>query len=105
MNVSISEPMRHALDALYEGIPAPPEVYAALTPDERAEVASLARTASFVRLSLNQPVPTVETEAAALARAHEAMRRQTPASRQDEKPAPEGENWFTRLFRKPGAGT
>ena len=110
MSISISEPMRVALDALYEGKPAPPEVLASLTDDERAQVASLARTARFVGLSLNQPVPTSEMQASALARAHAEMAAR-PASLSSNpnlsekrgEPEPNRGNWFTRLFgRKTG---
>ena len=65
--------MRVTLDALYQGQPAPPEALASLTEAERAQVASLVRTANVVRISLNQPTPSAEMEAAALARAHQAM--------------------------------
>jgi hypothetical protein len=112
MSISISEPMRVALDALYEGKPAPPEVLASLTDAERAEVASLARTARIVGLSLNQPVPTSEMEASALARAHEEMAKKAatalPVKSADKNaPSPSGNNdfgnWFTRLFKKSGS--
>src|SRR5580698_10218766 len=73
MSISISEPMRITLDALYQGEPAPPEILACLTEDERAQVASLVRTANVVSVSLNQPTPTADMEAAALARAHQAL--------------------------------
>ncbi|MBC8135412.1 MAG: hypothetical protein H8F28_05915 [Fibrella sp.] len=115
MSISISEPMRIALDALYEGKPAPPEVLASLTDAERAEVASLARTARVVGLSLNQPIPTSEMESSALARAHEEMAKKTvtapPSSNTNSSdkgtpPASGGNNdtgnWFTRLFKKSG---
>lgn len=107
--------MRVALDALYEGKPAPPEVLASLSDAERAEVASLARTARVVGLSLNQPIPTSEMESAALERAHEEMAKKIAASPRatpgggDKAPAPPGAggndsgNWFTRLFKKPGS--
>ncbi|MBC7807001.1 MAG: hypothetical protein H7145_12715 [Akkermansiaceae bacterium] len=116
MSISISEPMRVALDALYEGKPAPPEVLASLTDAERAEVASLARTARVVGLSLNQPIPTAEVETSALARAHEEMAKKAvatparPANSSGDKgsASPSGGgndsgNWFTRLFKKPGS--
>lgn len=102
MSISTSEPMRVVLDALYEGRPAPPDALATLTDDERAEVASLARTARIVGLSLNQPVPTTEMESSALARAHDAMAQKgaSPPVQSTER-ADDG-NWFTRLFKKPG---
>ncbi len=113
--------MRVALDALYEGKPAPPEVLSALTDAERTEIASLARTARVVGLSLNQPVPTAEMQASALARAHEEMAKKPPPTPRDrgnpaDRPGSadgstqrsagsdaEGGNWFTRLFKKPGS--
>lgn len=100
--------MRVALDALYAGKPAPPEVLAALTEAERAEIASLARTARVVGLSLNQPIPTAEMEASALARAHEEMTKKAaaaPASHSTSSgdTGTESGNWFTRLFKKPGS--
>lgn len=108
MSISISEPMRITLDALYEGRPAPPEALAALTEKERAEVASLVRTANVVSLSLNQPEPTAEMEAAALSRAHQAMAKipSAPANtggNTENKPESKSDtgNWFTRLFKKP----
>ena len=103
--------MRVALDALYAGKPAPPEVLAALTEAERAEIASLARTARVVGLSLNQPIPTTEMEASALARAHEEMAKKaatapSPNSGNDKNTSAhtgaDSGNWFTRLFKKPG---
>lgn len=114
MSISISEPMRIALDALYEGKPAPPEVLASLTDAERAEVASLARTARVVGLSLNQPIPTSEMESSALARAHEEMAKKAAAaaasnSTSSDKGSASSQssndtgNWFTRLFKKPGS--
>ena len=105
--------MRVALDALYEGKTAPPELLATLTDEERAEVASLARTARFVGLSLNQPVPTAEMQASALARAHAEMASRPVASHFPQPPLPsEGEggkdpdvgNWFTRLFGRKSGG-
>ena len=104
--------MRIALDALYENKPAPPDVLASLSDDERAEIASLARTARLVGLSLNQPVPTAEMQASALARAHEAMAARPdsrtvapPISRPADAAQPvesaANGNWFTRLFKKP----
>ncbi|MBC8141496.1 MAG: hypothetical protein H7Y38_08655 [Armatimonadetes bacterium] len=104
MSISISEPMRVCLDALYEGKPAPEGVLASLSESERAEVASLARTARLVGLSLNQPIPTTEMEASALARAHDAMAQRGATS--SATATPEGTadtgNWFTRLFKKSG---
>ena len=107
--------MRVALDALYEGKPAPPEVLASLTDAERAEVASLARTARVVALSLNQPIPTTEMESSALARAHEEMAKKIAAAPPPPPPnkhsgenasasggGNDSGNWFTRLFKKPG---
>ncbi len=105
--------MRIALDALYEGKPAPPEVLASLSDAERTEIASLARTARVVGLSLNQPIPTTEMEVSALARAHAEMARKPPAPVAAEKTLSsnttspgervehEEGNWFTRLFKKP----
>lgn len=114
MSISISEPMRIALDALYEGKPAPPEVLASLTDAERAEVASLARTARVVGLSLNQPIPTSEMESSALARAHEEMAKKAAAAAAvnnagsdkgsaSSQSSNDSGNWFTRLFKKPGS--
>jgi len=70
---TISEPMRRVLDALLAGEPVPPEAQARLTDAERAEVASLARTAHLTKLTLAKPEPTAEMEAASLARAHAAF--------------------------------
>ncbi len=103
MSISISEPMRVCLDALYEGKPAPPDALASLSENERAEVASLARTARLVTASLQQPVPTAEMEASALARAHEAMAQKGRASPATETPSgaiTDTGNWFTRWFKK-----
>jgi len=125
MSISISEPMRITLDALYEGHAAPAEAVAALTPAERDEVTRLVRTANLARSSLNQPIPTAEMEAAALQRAHQAMANRiatgapasksapakasppkpiTPApiaSRTEKEKEADEANWFARLFKKP----
>lgn len=104
MDLTISEPMRRVLDALYAGEPVPPDAQAALSEEERAQVAALARTAHLTRLTLNKPEPSAEVEAAALRKAHEAMAAHqqrvggpatSPAA--DPKARP---SWIDRLFGK-----
>jgi hypothetical protein len=99
--------MRRVLDALYAGEPVPSDAQAALSDEERAQVAALARTAHLTRLTLQRPDPSAEVEAAALRKAHEALAAQhqrgggggiasSPAS--DPKgPRP---SWLDRLFGK-----
>ena len=68
-----SEAMRRVLEAMVAGEPVPPEAHASLSEEERREVASLARTSHVTRLALNQPEPTLEMEAKALARAQATL--------------------------------
>jgi len=68
-----SEAMRRVLEAMVAGEPVPPEAHASLSEEERREVAALARTAHVTRLALNQPEPTLEMEAKALARAQATL--------------------------------
>src|SRR5687767_5663441 len=72
MEKTISKPMQRVVDALVAGEPVPADAQEALTDTERSEVAALARTAHLTKLTLARPEPTVEMEAAALARARDA---------------------------------
>lgn len=71
--------MRRVVDALLAGEPVPPDAHAVLTEAERAEVASLARTAHLTKLTLARPEPSAEMEAASLERAHAAFTRRRQA--------------------------
>jgi hypothetical protein len=94
--------MRRVLDALYTGEPVPPDAQAALSEEERVQVAAIARTAHLTRLALNKPEPTAEMEAASLAKAQTALAQQKgngggPAAAPDKRP-----NWLDRLLgRRP----
>ncbi|MBC8102519.1 MAG: hypothetical protein H7Z41_08005 [Cytophagales bacterium] len=80
MEKTISKPMQRVVDALVEGRTVSPDDQAALSEDERREVAALARTAHLTKLTLARPDPTAEMAAAALARARDAYeQRRTSA--------------------------
>jgi len=105
MDLTISEPMRRVLDALYAGEPVPSDAQAALSDEERAQVAALARTAHLTRLTLQRPDPSAEVEAAALRKAHEAMAAQLQrggglASSPASDPKAPRPSWLDRLFGK-----
>lgn len=102
----LSPQLRQVLEAFIAGEPAPPDVVAALSEADRAEIAALTRTAQFTRLVLQSPLPSPETEAAALARAREAFaKRGFPIEGMEEtEPAPPRPAllaWLERLRRKP----
>ncbi len=115
-----SEPMRRVLEAMVAGEAIPPDAHAALSDEERQEVAALARTAHLTRITLHQPEPTQEMEARALARAQATLAARpagasgrggadapAPAASSGGSPAgydaPEDESffrWLGRLFGK-----
>lgn len=95
---SLSEPMRRIVEALVEGVPVPSDAEAALTPEERAEVASLARTANLTYLTLQQPDPPADAEARSLARARDALSQRPPTPPAEEvRPRPALLAWLERL--------
>lgn len=93
----ISEPMGRVLDALFEGQPIPSDAQAALTEEERTEVASLARTAHLTSLTLNQPDPTDTQEQTARQKATDALANLPKSG--PEKPESQG-SWWSRWFQK-----
>jgi sugar phosphate isomerase/epimerase len=95
---ALSDPMRRIVEALVEGIPVPPDAEAALTPDERAEVGALVRTANLTYLTLQQPDPPTEAEARSLARAQDALSQRPPVPVTEEiRPRPALLAWLERL--------
>jgi hypothetical protein len=104
----VSPSMQHVLDAMLEGASAPPEALGELTDDERAELASLARTANLTALTLHLPDPNPDAVARALARAEREMERRTPNS---SPPADAGtyqeaaqprRSWLDRFLKRGG---
>ncbi len=98
----MTEPMRRVLDALAEGVPAPPDAQAALTEAERAEIASLARTTHLAHLTLQQPAPPNEAEQASLGRAQAALENRPAPVGPKEGPEPPRKRagWLGRFFRR-----
>ena len=95
---TLPEPLRRVLEAIVEGIPVPADADAALSPEERAEVAALARTANLTYLTLQQPEPPAEAEARSLALAQDALAQRPPTTPPEEvRPRPALLAWLERL--------
>jgi hypothetical protein len=102
---TLSEPMRRVLSALMEGETPPSDAHAALTAEERAEIAVLGRTANLAYLTLHQPEPSTLAQAKALDRARNEMtRRQSAATVNGAPPSiaarPALLAWLERLRRR-----
>ncbi len=99
---TLSAPMRQVLEALLEGLPAPPDALAALSSDEKAEVAAFVRATHLIRLTLQSPLPSEEAEAASLARARAvATRLPATGNAPPATPRPALLAWLARLRGKP----
>ena len=85
MEGTTSTAMQRVRDALLEGNPVPPEAHAALTDEERAEVAGLAVTATLVYTALQTPDPPAEAEASSLKQVTEIVAAQPPAASADNR--------------------
>lgn len=99
---TLSRPMRLALEALLDDAPPPADALAALTDEERAELASLARTANLTSLTLHQPDPNPDAQANAWAQAEKALDRRAAApSPPPAAPPPKPRrNWLDRLLKR-----
>lgn len=99
MEASTTKAMERVRDALLEGQPIPADAQAALTAEERAEIASLAATAILTRDTLHAPAPSPEAEAEALRRATDAVTARPPSSERGPERSGVG-GWFARLRGK-----
>lgn len=100
-NFSLLSPtLRRVLDALLEGKPVASGDRAALSESEWNELRALARTAHLTTLTLHRPVPSPETEAAALERAQKVLAEVGPRVSANPPPQEMGESkpsWLDRL--------
>jgi sugar/nucleoside kinase (ribokinase family) len=96
--------MRRVLEAMLDDAPAPPDALESLTDEERAEIASLARTANLTALTLHQPDPDPDAAEKALERAEKALERRGPVPpiTQTEPPQETRRNWLERLLKRGG---
>jgi hypothetical protein len=88
-----------------EGEAPPSDAHAALTTEERAEIAALGRTANLAYLTLHQPEPSTAAQAKALDRARNEMVRRQPAATVNGNPPstaarPALRAWLERLRRR-----
>jgi hypothetical protein len=93
------------VEALVDGAPLPPDALSALSPDERAEVAALARTGHLVRLTLQSAntAPSAEAEARSLVKAQRALESKgfpMPSDGKSVAPRPALLAWIAKLGRK-----
>lgn len=91
----MSSAMQRALDALFDDKPLPEEAPGALSPEERAEIASLAATAVLARRVLHAPQPSREAEESSLRRAERHLGAQRPS-----RSAAPGPGFLLRLMRR-----
>ena len=88
------------LEALIEGAPPPPDAQAALTEEERAEVAALVRTARLTHLTLQQPDPPTGAADAALARAQDALAKHPLTGASEGEARSPLREWWDRLLKR-----
>ena len=96
----ISEPMRRVAEALIEGVTPPPDAQAALTVEERAEIAALVRTARLTNLTLHQPEAAPEVEAQAWSKAQEALKERPAIPVPEDAPRSRLREWLERVLKQ-----
>lgn len=96
--VSISDPLRRALDALVDGQPIPDDARARLTDAEHAHLSGLVAASALTRIVLQSPVPSAPAEAASLQKAQARV-----AARPASGP-PRREGWFSRWRNRGNKG-
>lgn len=99
-NFSLLSPtLRRVLDSLLEGQAVTPADRAALSEAEWNELRALARTAHLTTLTLHQPEPSAETEAAALAQAQKVLQQIGPRTglKTQESTGASRPSWLERL--------
>lgn len=96
----MTQEMQRALDALLEGRPIPEEARGALSPAERAEIASLSAAAVLARTVLHAAQPSPEAEESSLMGAQRLVRESPP--RPAAPPHAGLLGWLTR--RRQGKG-
>jgi hypothetical protein len=109
----MSEPLRRVMEALVAGLPAPPDAQAALSEDEKAQVAAMGRTSRLVKVALDKGEPPPGAEEAARARAQAALEKRPPTAadqtrfQQNNPDVSEAgglRGWWNRLRRKRNDG-
>ena len=98
----MTQAMQRALDALLDGRPIPEEARRALSPAERAEIASLAATAVLTRMALHAPQPSPEAEESSLrgAQRHLIAPSGTPRAASSSADAGTRPGLLDRLMRR-----
>lgn len=95
----ISEAAQRVAEALIAGDPPPPDAQAALSNEEKAEIAAMIRTARLTYLTLHQPEPGADAEEKALAKAKDALQNRPPDTPSDTVP-PRWRAWLDRLLNR-----